>query len=812
MNKIFLLLIFFFLTSQGFSQQQTKVTGIIHDFSNNPVAGATVTLLKAADSSVVKFAAAGKEGGFVFEAVPGGRYLVSVSSAAHQPAQTAVFETNQSKIDVDLGTIRMQPQSKALGNIVVTARKPLVEQKIDRTLINVDASVTNAGSTALEVLEKSPGISVDRDGNISLKGKEGVLVLIDGRPSQLGGSDLANLLRSMNASQMEQVEIMTNPPAKYDAAGNAGIINIKTKKNRQMGYNATVSVNYTQGILPKFNESLNMNYRQGKVNLFTNLSHYYGEKSQELDIQRNFLNETTKKVVSHFDQEARMRNNRRSFNGKLGADYFAGKNTTVGLVLSGFANNGDFRNRNVTDIFSATGALSSTTRALSTQAESFDHFSTNLNFRQVLDTSGAELTADIDYLHYNGQNRQVLSNYYFSGGQPVQKGDTLFGNLPQIINIHSGRVDYLKPLGADARFEAGLKSSIVKTDNNALYDTLNNGAVIRDLNRSNHFIYAENINAAYVNLSGPLSKKFSGQLGLRIENTVATGNQLTTKQNFDRNYTQLFPTAFLQYKADDKNSFVLNYGRRIRRPNYESLNPFIEFLDRYTYQQGNPDLKPQFSHNIELSHNFKGFLNTTLNYSKTTDIIQMVIQQNEATNETYVKQANIASQNQLGIAFSFNKNITKWWMNSFYVNVHHNHYEGLVNSVPVSFDAFSMNLNGTQQFKISQAFSAELNGWFRSSGVEGVLLTRPMGGLNAGFTQQVMNNRGSIRLSFRDILWSQRFRASSRYGNVDAAFQERGDSRTVTIGFTYRFSKGKVNGVKRRNISASEEQNRVGGN
>ena len=304
-------------------------------------------------------------------------------------------------------------------------------------------------------------------------------------------------------------------------------------------------------------------------------------------------------------------------------------------------------------------------------------------FRQM-DTAGKELTADLDYIRYDGGTDQMLTNSYFTADEvSSRKADTLFGHLPQQINIYSGKLDYVHPLKKGARFEAGLKSSYVKTDNNAVYDTVHNGTLIRDLNRSNHFIYEENINAAYVNLSGSISKKVNAQLGLRAENTIAKGKQITTSESFSRNYTQLFPTAFVQYKASEKNSFGLNYGRRIRRPNYESLNPFIEYLDRYTYQQGNPNLKPQFSHNVELSHTYKNWLTTTMNFTQTNDIIQQVIQQDELKNETYVKQANIAKQRQYGVAVSANLTITKWWTGNIYVNGFNNHYEGIYNNKPL---------------------------------------------------------------------------------------------------------------------------------
>jgi iron complex outermembrane recepter protein len=496
--------------------------------------------------------------------------------------------------------------SKSLTGVTVTAKRPLIEQKVDRTIVNVDASVTNVGTNALEVLEKSPGITVDKDGNISLKGKEGVMVMIDGRPTQLGGADLANFLRNMTSNQMDQVEIMTNPPARYDAAGNAGIINIKTKKSKAAGYNGTVSLGFTQGKYPKTNEAFNFNYRQGKVNVYTNLSHYYNKSFSTLTIQRNLKKGNTTELENYFDQRADMKRYGNSYSVKTGLDYFLTKKTTMGFALNGFINPSVADNKNQTNISTPAKDLESITLATVGSDTRWKSFSSNMYFRTVLDTTGKELSSDFDYMTYDSKNIQLMVNSFFDADyNSIMKSDTLMGNLPQNIKIYSGRIDYLHPLKKGARFETGIKSSIVRTDNNAIYDSLEYGSIRHDFNRSNHFIYEENINAAYVNLSGYVSKKINAQLGLRLENTNAKGNQLTTGENFDRQYTQLFPTAYFQYKANEKNNFGLNYGRRVRRPDYQSLNPFIRFIDRYTYSQGNPDLKPQLSDNIELSHTYK---------------------------------------------------------------------------------------------------------------------------------------------------------------------------------------------------------------
>jgi hypothetical protein len=493
-------------------------------------------------------------------------------------------------------------------------------------------------------------------------------------------------------------------------------------------------------------------------------------------------------------------------------DFFASKKTTFGVVFNGFLNERENTNHNITYISDDNGRPANETIADLKNKQDWKNFSTNLNFRRALDTIGSELTADLDYSRYNSSNNPVMVNSFFDTyGMPVQDSDTLLGSLPQDIKIYSGTVDYLKNLKTGARFEAGIKSSLVKTDNNAVYDSVLNGKLVNDRNRSNYFIYEENINAAYANLNKPLNDKWGAQLGLRLENTRASGNQVTTGEKFDRNYTQLFPTGYLQYKLDKKNTYVLNYGRRIRRPDYQSLNPFINFVDRYTYSKGNPNLKPQFSHNVELSHSYQGFLTTTVNYTRTTDIIQNVLEQNEVKKETFVRKANIAKQRQYGISFNSNVPITKWWRSNIYVNAFNNKFEGIVNDTFIAFNANTMMLNGSQQFSFAKTWTAEISGFFRTGAVEGVLRTKPFGRVSLGIGKQIMKNKGTIRLNLSDVFYTQQFRATSKYANVDAAFQERGDSRVMNINFSYRFSKGKINGTpKRRAGSASEEQNRVG--
>ena len=829
MNKLFSLLAAITIGMSSYAQTGGKVSGTIKDGGNQKIIdAATVSLLKAKDSSLVKAAVTDPAGNFVFENVKNGTYLVRATSIGHSKSYSTPITISETNLASNVGVLQLVPVDKSMKEVVVNSQKPLIERKIDRTIVNVDASITSAGGTALEVLEKAPGVSVDKDGNVSLKGKSGVVILIDGRPSYLSGPDLANLLKGMTANQLEQIEIMTNPPAKYDAAGNAGVINIKTKKNKAFGYNGSVTAGYTQGKYARFNDGLSFNYRNGKINFFSNLSFNRNHRGEDLFILRNFRDANTKNIKSIFDQASAMENSRYFYSAKVGADYSVTKNSTLGVVLNGFYNPSTWTSNTNTLIYDPNNVLTDRTTAYSQNKDAWKNFSGNLNFRTKLDSAGQELTTDLDYVQYSSKSTQPLvSSYYDAMGNLKQAPDTLSAKLPTSIKIYSGKIDYTLPLKKGAKFEAGIKTSYVQTDNNAVYDSVRNGNEFLDSSRSNHFIYAENVNAAYVNYSRPLGKKWNAQLGLRLENTVADGHSVGYEYNatqnsfalsdkrFKRNYTQLFPTVYLQYAPSEKNSYVINYGRRIDRPDYEDMNPFVHFLDRYTFEQGNPNLGPQFAHNIELSHTYKGFLTSTVNYTSTTNIIQQVLEQNELTNETFIKKANIASLHQIGLAVSANKNIKKWWSVNVYTNVFNNHFKGVVNNEQISIGITTFQAQLQQQFKLGKGWSAELSGFYRTKGLEGVIFIEQMGQVNGGISKQVLKNKGSIRLTFKDIFAGSVFKGYSKYSNVDAQFKDVNDNRTVGVSFTYRFNKGKLkaSGSSKKG-GAGDEQNRVknGGN
>lgn len=805
------------LTLSAFSYAQTsgKVTGTVKDGNERQIESFTISLISQKDSSLLKVNAAERTGKFQFENVSNGDYLVRITGVGHKTTYSAPFTISETQNMIDLGTIEVLKAVKQLKDVVITNRKPFVEVKADRTVVNVESQTSSAGATALEILEKSPGVYVDKDGNISLKGKTGVQVYIDGKPSYLSGNDLANMLKNMQASQLEQLEIMTNPPARYDAAGNAGIINIKTKKNKIKGFNGSISAAYNQGKLPKTNEGINLNYRNGKVNLFGNYNFGYRENWQELSILRKFRDKTTKNLLSIFDQTATINNTNRNNNYKAGADFYLSKKTTIGVVFTGFYNPESFHNHNNTLLKNDLDELQSRTYAATDMDNLWKSTNGNFNFRHVFDSTGKELTADFDYMKYVNSSNQLLANYFFdANGNKNAPNDSLRGIIPADIKIYSGKVDYSHPLKGNAKIEAGIKASVVKTDNDARYDSIINGQPVADLGRTNHFIYEEQIKAGYVNFSKQINKKWSAQVGLRIENTLSKGNQATTGDRFKRDYTQLFPTAYVSYQPSEKHAFTLNYGRRIDRPDYGDLNPFYFFLDRYTYQVGNPNLKAQFSHSIEFTHTFKGFLSTTLNYYKATDLINDVIDQNEATNETFVRKSNIAKQDQLGLTVNANFPVHKWLNVSIYTNLVNDRFRGFINNANVDLSTTTFTANSSLNFNLGKGWNAELSGFYRSKGLDGVLLINPLGAVNGGISKSIMKNKGTVRLRFGDIFNTQGASGNAKYSYIDTYFKQVRDSRQVGVSFTYRFGKAYQGQQRRRTGGANEEQNRVkaGGN
>ncbi|MBZ5856246.1 outer membrane beta-barrel protein [Flavihumibacter profundi] len=808
----------------GHAQTQSGIIqGRVTDASKKPAEAITISLLHAKDSSVAKILATDKSGAYRFNEISNGQYLVMASAVGFQKEYSAPVSLDGEKTEVEIPEIQMSTSSKEMGAVTVTARRPLIEQKMDKMIVNVDAAVTNVGATVLEVLEKSPGVTVDKDGNISLKGKQGVTVMMDGRPTYLTPDQLANLLKSMPASSVDQIEIITNPSAKYDAAGNSGIINIKSKKNKQKGFNGSATANYGQGSYWRTNNSLNLNYRNGKFNVFANGGFSVWNGFQELDIKRQYTDAGSKELTAIFEQNSFMKHENKNYTLKVGADYYLNKKTTLGFVLNGNLSPEQQSGQNTSYLKDNQANIDSIIYSTSYNKDQWKNNSVNLNLRHQYDSTGRELTADIDYVTYGSNSKQNFVNTIYTPDW-VEKGqEQLKGVLPVNIDIYSAKADYIQPLKKNAKLETGIKASYVNTENVANYYNVVNGSEQIDYSKTNQFNYKENIVAGYLNYSRKI-KKFNVQAGLRYEHTIMEGiqfgNPTQPDSSFNRSYGNLFPTFFLGYSADKNNEFGLSYGKRIDRPAYQDLNPFLFYLDKYTYGRGNPYLRPQYTNNIELSHTFKGILTTTLNYSYTKDYISETFSQGKKENgeEEYaiiVRQGNIGVRQNGGIAVSAQVPVVKGWMATLYANYSYSAFSGDLNGEKIDVAGGNLTMNVNNQFNFGKGWSAELSGWYRTKGVEGQIVINPMGSASAGVSKQVLKGKGTIKMNMRDLFYTEKVKGNINFQTTEAWFHNSRDSRVVNISFVYRFG-NPIKGVQPRKSTggANEEENRVkkGGN
>lgn len=794
---------------------QGKISGQVQDAAGKPLAAVTITLQQAKDAKLVKTAITDKEGRYEFDRIPAGEYQVSVSAVGFEAFQSAAIRVSEGQETVRMEAHQLSPAVKGLTGVTLTSKKPFIEAKIDKTVVNVDASPTNAGATALEVLEKSPGVMVNNDGIISLRGKAGVIVMMDGKQTFLSPADLANLLKNLPASALDQIEIMTNPSARYDASGNSGIINIKTKKGRAGGFNGSVmtgittsffEANNTFYVIPKSQNSFTFNYRKNKINLFGNYNPNIFRGRSQLDINRRIIDEN-KTVLGYRDVQTQFKFGNNNHTLKLGLDYSPDKKNTFGVVVSGFAFSGHPTPRTVTTTYDEHYQPLSEMVSQTDNRIKFKNFTSNLNYRHQFDSAGRELTADADFIAYDNTSTMTLTTGFYDGaGQQTGNSLQLKGRLPAKISIYSFKSDYVHPFKKGGRIEVGIKSSYVTNDNLVNYVRWDGSKWVDDA-RSNHFIYDENINAAYLNANKQWGK-WSFQGGLRLENTNAKGYQVNNDSSFKRNFTNLFPSAFISYAADKNNQFTVSYSRRITRPNYQDLNPFIYFLDSLSYRKGNPFLLPQFTHNIELSHSFKNKLITTLNYNNTNNVISQLVKPDGDL--LFLTSENVARFRNIGISVTAPVPVTKWWTSNVFVNVFNNHYEGVYENKPLDLSFTSYMINITQTFTIKQGFTLEMSGFYRAKGVNQLNIDEPMYVINFGAQKNVMKGKGTLRLNLRDPFWIQRYKGHTEYDIVDSRVANKWDNRQVTVSFTYRFGKNGQSGNRRRNSASQDEQNRIG--
>lgn len=786
---------------------QAKLSGNLLDPDEQPVIYANVALHQAIDTSLIKVEVSDEEGYFEFKSLPVGNYFLKVSYVGFNEL---VREVSQTTEDQDLGSLIFTSTAVDLQTATVTASRVMVEVKPDRTVFNVDGTINSAGDNALGLLRKAPGVLVDNNDNISVLSRSGVLVYIDGKRLPLQGEDLSNYLQNIPAEQIDRFDIITNPSAKYEAEGNAGIIDIRLKKNKNEGANGTFSSNLSQGQYTRGNASASGNYRNGFVNIFANGGYSGGKNFNTIDFL-SFQNGLQLNETNRFEREWD------SYDYRLGADFFVSKNSTLGFIVTGRDNDGLGTSQNRISIArEATGDLTDSILIANSNSNFLRTENTfNLNYRYEKEQTS--LNIDADYGLYRNKNLRFQPNrYYDPSGENILTEVINSFDTPRDIDIYTFKVDFESNVGK-GKLGVGSKLSKVGTDNTFLfYDVLNGDDILND-QRSNQFDYDEMVTAGYVNYSRPLGEKWNFTAGLRAEYTDATGDLQAFDPELQEppvefNYLSWFPSAGLTYQVSQQNTLSLNYGRRINRPDYNVLNPFNNQLSELSYEKGNPFLQPEIVNNLELGYTLKYRYNFKIAYSKTIDQITRLIGPSETDDRaSFITWENLATQKILSANISAPVQIMKKWNAYFNLSASYlNNQADYGGNAIVDVQAGTYSIFQQHTIDLPKNFKAEVSGWFSGPGVwGGVFRYDPSWSLNLGIQRKFLNDKLNVKLSAQDIFYESGWEGYSRFNGLYSVGNGNWDSRQVSLSLSYNFGNQNIK-ARRHQTGLEDESKRVG--
>lgn len=800
-------LFFLFLLLPALTYAQ--VTGNVTDSLHAPLPFCNVMMIRTADSSVVTGTTCNEAGAFSLEKKENGefRLMVMYTGYARTYTETFVLSDAQPSYTFD-AAIQLRSQTDVtLGQVEIVAQKPFMEQKLDRTVFNIENSVLATGNSALDVLRKLPGVTVDNNDNISVRGKPGVMFMIDGRRSYMSGPDMANYLRGIDASQIEKIEVITNPSAKYEASGNA-IINVVLKRNRNLGYNQQLNATYDQGFYGGGNIGTNFNYKTPKWNFFgaANVGRW------------QFYEEFKRTIVYDPDSASHassVSNGRPQMGGlwnwqQAGIDYSPGKRHTIGIVGERSGGIHEVSRRLDMNTYSPEMLLDSNLYTTGVEESKNQYYSGALNYKFDIDTTGKVLTADFNYANFTTHQRRENKTIYRDGSwQMMHDPLSQIAVLDLTVGYATGQIDYVHPLKNDnGLLEGGIRASHAKTTSAAWYFMHQGGIWIQYYDEPIEFVYTEIISAGYINYSRAVSKKLDAQFGLRAEHTVSKGEDAGSTELFNRQYLRLFPSAFLNWKIDSLHALNVSYSRRIDRPDYGELNPFVLYTDPYNTFSGNPNLMPQMNHKIEVSHIFKGTYRTAISYMHMTSVFNGIVSVDDSTRVMNTRLENLATYNVFTVEFTAEYSFTNWYTLSGTLLAFRDHYFGPVNGVDYSVIYYTGLVFLQNRISLKNDWGLEANFFCRSVNMNGIWRESPFSGLDIGVRKRFGDGRGSVSLNVSDVMQANYIDRRANYGNINISTTGKMDSRRVRLSVSWKLGRSEYERQQRRN-SADELKGRA---
>lgn len=804
MNKLLITLLFSFSCVAVFCQQKV-ISGKVTNAKNVPIPFANIALVTAVDNKTVKGSVSDSLGNFSIAVKTNGTYKLLVSNSGFDPYTSATVVVDSATTTINMPVITLQEKFETNKAVVVQAKKKFIEIQADKTVLNVENSIVAVGNSAYELIKKAPAVTVDKDDNLKLKG--GIATIyVDGKPFYLSGEQLTQYLKNLPADAISKIEIIGNPGSRYDAAGLTGIINIRLKKNKQYGTNGSYTFGSGYGRYPKVNSSASINHRNKNVNIFSDGFIGYSNSFNKLTYNSIVDNNGT---VTYQDRDNYWHPKTVWNSFKVGADFNLSKKTIIGFLIKG---NGEHE-KTVTDnntIFSNQNRqLLNSIVTVKNYEEKTNSISYNVNLKRTIDSLGSELSFDADYVTFKRTAEDYNYNNFKDANNNSYRDPYTFRNAsPADIFIKTAKADFTKVYNAGFKIEAGAKASDVENKNYLQVDSLDNNTWIKDNNRTNTFIYTEKIFAGYFNFTKDW-KKISLQMGVRVENTDYTGNSITLNQVKDSSYTNLFPSAFLTYKQNEKNTWNVSYSRRINRPSYQSLNPFINFVDPYTQFEGNPNLKPSFTQSFEVKHSYNNFLYSTLSYSYTRAQSTNVILQDKVTGRVRNITANVGNSSYMAFNISASAQPYQWWSIDNNVSFSGGNSKSTYPEFEFNQNFFSMDLGTEHAFSLPNKIKIQASAYYSTPYRDGITRVRASYMVSAGAQKSLWNNKASIKINFNNIIGPSAYRARYLSDNLNIKWINQWEGKRVSLSFNYKFGNTNVKASRQRNSASQEEKNRV---
>lgn len=786
----------------AFSKTTISINGHVTDENDVPVYWASVALMSPVDSTVKDGTVTDTTGYFEFTKVEPGNYILRITGVGYKDLYKEI-NTNNANTG-DLGKISLSADAQMLEEVKILALKPTISNNGDKLIMNIENSVLSTGGNAFDVIKRTPGVTVNNDDEIIIKGKQGVNIMVNDKQIYLAGDQLENYLKSLPADQIAQIELITNPSAKYDAEGNAGIINIVLKKNKLEGLNGGLQVTLGRGELWSYEAGGNLNYMHKSLRISTGYNYRNAGYKESVDIYRDIAFDGG---ITHITEYSEIINKGPNNNANLSIDYDLNEKNTIGISANGFINHNDGDAQTFATLTDENNLFLLGTNTNSISDGNYFNYAFNGYYHVKLDSLGSDLTANIDYAYFDGTSLSNFDTYYLNEDGSNNGTSLMIQNdNPTSVSIRSGKLDYTHPFKNNSNLEAGLKSSYVTTDNEIISGYDAGDGWIPDTTQSNHFEYSEMINAGYINFSHQFNKiQLSG--GLRVEQTISKGNSLTLENIVDRNYVDFFPSFSINDMLSDDHMIGLTYSKRINRPSYEDLNPFIYYLDPYVFIQGNPYLQPEITHSFELTYTFKQQYMLSASYSNTADYIMNLLYQNDTTNTTYQTIDNLDHFNVYALTAYAPIDIAKWCNITPMVTGYKLFQNTLYEGTTFSTDVLSFNANLSSTFRLPENFTIELSGHYENEGYWGIVKYESMWNADIAVKKTLWNEKAIISFSASDIFGTSNFEGTFDINNIDAYVLNDSDNTQFRLGFQYQF--GKAQQGRSHRSGNEEEINRV---